>query len=66
MVFIGGQINGGKFNIRLLFKNNSPLLSYCFLHGGEQSNNGEIPIFPLLWKTLSTLPVSLKMSVKLQ
>ena len=49
-----------------LFKNNRLLFSYCFLDGGEQSHDGEIPPFPLLWKTLSTLPVSLKMSVKLQ
>ena len=57
---------GGNFNIRLLFKNNRPLFSFCFLDGGEQSHDGKIPPFPLLWKTLSTLPVSLKMSVKLQ
>ena len=58
--------NEGIFNFKLLFMNNRLLFSYCFLDGGEQSHDGEIPPFPYYIKTLSTLPVSLKMAVKLQ
>ena len=42
-------------------------IGYCFpIVFWMEENKVMIGRFPLLWKTLSTLPVSLKMSVKLQ